>query len=854
MRDELPVTRDDRSSRIVQSSNLTETLTGVAGAEQVLGIEGMTCASCVRRVERALQKVPGVGEATVNLATERAVVRYDPAQAAVPELVEAVEAAGYEARVPVDDAGVRLTTLDIEGMTCASCVRRVERALGKVPGVEAVSVNLATEQAAVEGSAPLPALLAAVQGAGYRGTLDESEQALVAETDDLVGRQSRAAHRRLLDIALGTVFTVPLLILSMVFMDRFPGENVLLLVLALPVWAYVGRSFHLGAIRALRHGAANMDTLVSLGATTAFLYSVWATFFEPHAVTYFDTAAAIVTLISVGKYLEVRARADAGAAIKRLAGLSAKSAHVLHDGIEVEVPLRQVRVGDVLIVRPGEKIPVDGIVLEGEASLDESMITGESLPVRREPGDDVVGGSIDADGVLIMRATRVGQDTALARIIHLVEQAQTAKAPAQRLADQISQYFVPTVLLIAAGTFGGWVLTGHSGTVAMIVAVAVLVIACPCALGLATPAAIMVGTGRGAANGILIKGGESLERMRLINDVVLDKTGTITNGRPVVTDVVSVSGNPGSAQQDILRLAASVESGSEHPLGRAVVERARAEGLAPEPVTGFRAIAGGGVEAVADGCTVVMGNPRFLAERNVAIDGQRSQIEVLQARGQTVMGVAVDGTLAGLIALADTVKAGSPAAIQALHAMGLEVTMLTGDNQRSADAIAREVGVDRVIAEVRPEDKVAEVRRLQAEGKIVAMAGDGVNDAPALAQADAGIAMGTGTEVAMDAAAVTLVKGDLEKLPLAIDLSRATMRVIRQNLFWAFFYNVTLIPLAVFGKISPIFAAAAMALSSVTVVSNALRLRGTRSATLVASGIFLLAIVLVSWGVAVSFH
>jgi Cu+-exporting ATPase len=853
MRDELQVTRDERSSRAAHSSNPGQTLTDEATAEQTLDVEGMTCASCVGRVERKLRKVPGVREAVVNLATERAVVRYDPGDVAVPELVQAVEAAGYTARVPVEQ-GTSETRLNIEGMTCASCVRRVERALGKVPGVKSVSVNLATEQAAVEGSASLPALLGAVQGAGYRATLDESGQELAAETDDLVARQNRAARRRLLDIVLGAAFTVPLLILSMVFMNRFQGENLLLLVLALPVWAYVGRSFHLGAIRALWHGAANMDTLVSLGASTAFLYSVWATFFEPHAVTYFDTAAAIITLISVGKYLEARARASAGAAIKQLAGLSAKSAHVLHEEIEVEIPLRQVRVGDVLLVRPGEKVPVDGIVLDGEASVDESMITGESIPVRREPGDEVVGGSIDADGVLTMRATRVGQDTALARIIHLVEQAQTSKAPAQRLADQISQYFVPIVLLIAAGTFAGWVLSGHSGIAAMIAAVAVLVIACPCALGLATPAAIMVGTGRGAANGILIKGGESLERMRLITEVVLDKTGTITNGRPTVTEVVNVTDDSVAAQHDILRLAASVESGSEHPLGRAVVERARTEGLALRPVAGFRAIPGGGVEAAADGRNVVMGSPRFLADRNVAIDGQSSQVRALQTRGQTVMGVAVDGNLTGLIALADTIKEGSPSAIRALHAMGLQVTMLTGDNQRTADAIAREAGVDRVVAEVRPEDKVAEIRRLQAEGKIVAMAGDGVNDAPALAQADAGIAMGTGTDVAMDAAAVTLVKGDLEKLPLAIELSRSTMRVIRQNLFWAFFYNVVLIPLAVFGKISPIFAAAAMALSSVTVVSNALRLRGTRSATLIATGIFILAVVLVGWGVAVSFR
>jgi len=830
-----------------------EAFSDFATAEQALDIDGMTCASCVRRVERKLQNVPGVEEVSVNLATEKAVVRYDPAKAGVPELVKAVEAAGYGAQVPVEETGAE-TRFDIEGMTCASCVRRVERALAKVPGVDAVSVNLATEQAAVRGAATLPALLSAVQGAGYQATLTESGQELAAETEDLVAHQGRAARRQLWDIVLGAVLTIPLLVLSMFFMDRFPAENFLLLALALPVWAYVGRSFHLGAVRALRHGTANMDTLVSLGATVAFLYSVWATFFQAHAVTYFDTAAAIITLIAVGKYLEARARANAGATIKRLAGLSAKSAHVLYDGTEVEVPLEVVRVRDVLIVRPGEKIPVDGVVLEGEASVDESMITGESVPVQRDPGDEVVGGSINTDGLLTMRAIRVGKDTALARIIHLVEQAQTSKAPAQRLADQISQYFVPAVLLIAAGTFVGWVLTGHSGTEAMIAAVAVLVIACPCALGLATPAAIMVGTGWGAANGILIKGSESLERMRLVNDVVLDKTGTITEGRPSVTSVIALPDDTEERGREVLQLAASVESGSEHPLGRAVVAQAQAEGITLAPVTGFRAIAGGGVEASVDGRRVVIGSPRFLVGRNVALNGHGETVSTLQERGQTVIGVAVDGTLEGLIGLADTVKAGSKAAITALHAAGLEVTMLTGDNERTAATIAEEVGVDRVFADVRPEDKAAKIRRLQADGKVVAMAGDGVNDAPALAQADAGIAMGTGTEVAMDAATITLVKGDLEKLPLAIELSRATMRVIRQNLFWAFFYNVILIPLAVFGKISPIFAAAAMAVSSVTVVSNALRLRGTRTATITAAGIFLLAVALVTWGVAVSFN
>ena len=746
--------------------------------------------------------------------------------------------------------------LAIEGMTCASCVRRVERSLAKVDGVAEVSVNLATEQALVHGSAPAPALLAAVERAGYHARLIEAEQT-DREADELLGRQARIARRRQIDIVVGASLTAPLLILSMLFMNRFSGENVLLLALAFPVWAYVGRNFHLGAIRATRHGTANMDTLVSLGSSAAFLYSVWSTFFQANAETYFDTAAAIVTLISVGKYLEAVARNRAGQAIKRLASLGARSARLLHDGVEVEVPLARVQVGDLLLVRPGEKIPLDGRVVEGRASVDESMISGESLPVERGAGDEVVGASINVDGFLTVQVTRVGKDTALARIIHLVEQAQTSKAPAQRLADQISQYFVPAVLLVAAATYLGWVFSGHSAVQAMIAAVAVLVIACPCALGLATPTAIMVGSGRGAENGILIRGGESLERLRLIDEVVLDKTGTITLGRPVVTQIVSFGsgGAEGRPEAALLQLVASVERGSEHPLARAVVERARADGLDTQlAVSNFASIAGGGVQATLGDRPILIGNRRLLVERGIDLDKHLQAIEALEAGGQTVMVVAVNNRVTGAITLADAVKDGSAAAVQELHAMGIEVTMLTGDNARTAAAIARQVGIDRVQADVRPEDKAAEVVRLQRAGKIVAMAGDGINDAPALAQADAGIAMGTGTDVAMEAADVTLVKGDLRSLALAIALSRATMRVIRQNLFWAFFYNVILIPLAMFGKISPIFAAAAMALSSVTVVSNSLRLRGTRGATITAAAVFAIALILVAWGISVSFR
>jgi Cu+-exporting ATPase len=695
----------------------------------------------------------------------------------------------------------------------------------------------------VEGSASVADLLAAVERAGYHATVIEQEGD-GSQANDLVAQQARTARGHLIDIAIGTTLTIPVLILSMGFANAFPNEDVLLLVLTLPVWAYVGRSFHLGALRGLRHGAVNMDTLVSLGSSAAFVYSSWVVLSHSGADTYFDTAAVIVTLILIGKYLEARARSQANSAIKRLGGLSAKAARVVHEGVEVELPLSQVRLGDMLIVRPGEKIPVDGVVVSGRASVDESMISGESVPVEHEPGDEVTGATIAVDGMLTVRATRVGKDTALARIIRLVERAQSDKAPAQRLADQISQYFVPVVLAISAITLVGWLATGHSSAEAMTAAVAVLVIACPCALGLATPTAIMVASGRGAENGILMRGGEALERMRLVNEVILDKTGTLTVGRPAVMQVLPFQGlgSPEKSRRELLRLAAIAEYGSEHPLARAVQERAQADAIdLDDAAAGFMSIAGGGIAATVDGRRILIGNRRLLTVHGIGLSGHDTDIDQLELEGQTVALIAADGELVGAIAIADTVKEGSAQAVRELHEQGMEVTMVTGDNARSAALIASQTGVDRVIADVGPEEKVIEVKRLQAGGKIVAVAGDGINDAPALAQADAGIAMGTGTDVAMEAAAVTLVKGDLRSLPLAIRLSKATVRTIRQNLFWAFFYNVLLIPLAAVGLINPIFAAAAMALSSVTVVSNSLRLRGTPQATAVAIGAFLLA-------------
>ena len=744
--------------------------------------------------------------------------------------------------------------LRVEGMTCASCVRRVERTVGKVPEVVDASVNLATETATIHGFASVDALMAAVERAGYHAAVIEHDMGESAQPD-IVEEQARQARRHLIDIAIGATLSLPVLILSLGFANSFPRENLLLLVLTLPVWAYVGRAFHIAAMRGIRHGSVNMDTLVSLGSSTAFLYSAWVTFFQSGGDTYFDTAALIITLILLGKYLEARARSQASSAIKRLAGLSAKSAIVLRDGVEVEVPVSRVRPGDLLIVRPGTKIPVDGIIISGRASVDEAMITGESMPVDRGPEDDVVGATIPMDGALTMRATRVGADTALARIIRLVERAQAEKAPAQRLADQISQYFVPVVLAISAVTFAAWVTTGHSTATAMVAAVAVLVVACPCALGLATPTAIMVASGRGAEHGILMRGGEALERLHAINEVILDKTGTLTEGRPSVTDILSFDGSPGDSDGDreLLALAALAEHGSEHPLARAIVERAEHENLMVngDKVTEFVSIAGGGVEATVSGQRVLLGNRRFFAERGLAVFDHERDIDTLESHGRTVVLVAVMGHLIGAFGVADTVKEGSADAVSELHRLGLGVTMVTGDNLASASSIARQTGIDRVIAEVHPAGKAHEVQRLQALGKVVAVAGDGINDGPALAQADAGIAMGTGTDVAMQAAAVTLVKGDLRMLPFAIRLSRATVRTIRQNLFWAFFYNILLIPLAAFGLINPIFAAAAMALSSVTVVSNSLRLRGTRRATIIAAAAFLVAVAVVATGLAI---
>ena len=849
----------------------------------LLALEGMTCASCAMRIEKGLKKAPGVKEASVNLATERATVTYDPVQTSVEQLVQKVDAVGYKATplvVPLEKPSEPApeteahASFDLEGMTCASCAMRIEKGLKKLPGVLEASVNLANEQASVTYDpirTGIEQMVRSVEAVGYKAIpqapapqkpSQEGEGSAVAggsatplssvlrEDEQSQRKQAEITRKRTL-LILGIALTLPVVILSMFFMNRFPGENLLLLVLTTPVWAVVGWEFHRGAIKTLRHASANMDTLISVGSTAAYVMSVVATFFPQivGGVTFYDTTALIVTLIFLGKYLEARAKGQTNAAIKKLIGLQARTAHVVRGGEVLELPIEQVRVGDSLVVRPGEKIPVDGEVLSGLSSVDESMITGESIPVEKTVGEPLIGATINQRGLLHMRATKVGADTVLASIIRLVEQAQGSKAPIQRLADTISGIFVPVVLVIAALTFTGWAIAGallgtsaagmatasNPWIVAIIAAVAVLVVACPCALGLATPTAIMVGTGKGAEQGILIKGGESLERIQAVRAVLLDKTGTVTRGKPELTDVVTVGDEDGRQAGEVLRLAASAEQGSEHPLAEAVVEGARARGLAlrasPER---FTSIAGRGLKATVEGHSVLIGTRRLMRERALAYQALEEQMAELEQGGKTTMLVAVDGEVVGLLAVADTVKVGSREAVEQLQAQGLQVWMITGDNRRAAQAVAAQVGIpaERVLPEVLPEDKAKQVKRLQEQGLVVAFAGDGINDAPALVQADAGIAMGTGTDIAMEASDITLVKGNLKSVATALALSRATLRTIKQNLFWAFAYNVVLIPTAILSPLipflrenAPIFAAAAMALSSVTVVSNSLRLR-----------------------------
>ncbi len=795
------VTAADLSAPAVQSAQLN--------------ITGMTCAACAARIEKNLNKVPGVQQASVNFASEKVTVVFDPSVADQGKLIETVRKTGY------DVANVKVE-LAISGMTCAACSARIEKNLNKAPGVAKASVNLASEKALIEitpGLATPEELIRIVEKTGYGAMLAVDRTGEEREDQRIAYRNLRVAFWS------GVILTLPLVVQMLSLF--IPGSGFMLPVwlqvtLATPVQFVVGWRFYKGAYHALRGGAPNMEVLVSLGTSAAYCFSLAVVVFRIPSALYFDSAALITTLILMGKVLEHKAKAQTSQAVRALVKLQPKTARVVRDGAETDVPVEQVVEGDEILVRPGESVPVDGIVQSGASSVDESMLTGESLPVSKSEGSAVFAATMNKTGAFRFRATKVGRDTALAQIIRMVDEAQGSKAPIQQLADKVSGIFFPIVLGVATATFLAWFFIAGF-THALIYAVAVLVIACPCSLGLATPTALMVGTGKGAELGVLIKGGEALQQAHRITTVVLDKTGTITRGKPMVTDVHPF----GVQEEELLQIAASVEAGSEHPLGAAIVDHARAQDVALASVNDVKAIPGYGVEATIEGARVLIGN-RSLMDR-AGIDRSEDYVDAAEweTQGKTALWVAQGGRLLGLIAVADTVRGTSAQAVADLRGMGIDVYMITGDNRRTAEAIASQVGLapDRVLAQVLPEQKADEVKKLQQQGKVVGMVGDGINDAPALATADVGFAIGTGTDAAIETADIALLRGDLESVVNSVKLAKATMRKIRQNLGWAFGYNTLGIPLAAFGVVSPVIAGAAMALSSVSVVTNSLLLR-----------------------------
>lgn len=811
-------------------------------------IEGMSCASCAQTVEKATAKLTGVSKATVNLATEKLNVEYDESKLSESDIQKAVADAGYEAV-----SNVQQRTFDIEGMTCASCAQTIEKATDKLTGVTKASVNLATEKMAVDFD---PSVLnvsditKAVADAGY-GAIEQVDSADIGDKDR--EKKQKQIKKMWYRFWLSAVFTVPLLYVAMghmlglplpTFLDPMMHPEIFAMVqlgLTIPV-LYLGRSFFTVGFKSLFKGHPTMDSLVALGTSAAVIYSLYGTVMiftgDPQftMALYYESAGVILTLITLGKYFEAVSKGKTSEAIKKLISLAPKNAHVFRNDQEMEIPVDSVRLDDTIIVRPGEKIPVDGVVIEGASAIDESMLTGESMPVEKKIGDKVIGASLNKNGSFRFKATKVGKDTALAQIIKLVEDAQGSKAPIAKMADKISGVFVPIVMVLAVLAGLAWYFLGQESWVfALTITISVLVIACPCALGLATPTAIMVGTGKGAENGVLIKSGDALETTHKLQTIIFDKTGTITEGKPKVTDVVTANG---MEQDELLRLAASAEKGSEHPLGEAIVNGAEEKNFTLAATEGFIAIPGYGIEVMIEGSRLLLGNKKLMDDRSITLGSLGAISDQLAEQGKTPMYIAKEDEIAGIIAVADTIKPNSSPAIKKLHQMGIEVVMITGDNKRTAQAIAKQVGIDRVLSEVLPEDKATEVMKLQKEGKKVAMVGDGINDAPALAQADIGIAIGSGTDVAMESADIVLMRSDLMDVPTAVELSKATIKNIKENLFWAFAYNTLGIPVAMgvlylFGGplLNPMIAGAAMSFSSVSVLLNALRLKGFKPST-----------------------
>ncbi|SOC43917.1 heavy metal translocating P-type ATPase [Ureibacillus acetophenoni] len=793
--------------------------------ESSIQITGMTCAACATRIEKGLNKMEGVEQATVNLALEKSTIKYDPSKLREVDFEQKIEALGY---------GVvkQKAEFDITGMTCAACATRIEKGLNRMEGIALANVNLALEKATIEfnpSEITVSDIIAKVEKLGYGAHQKQEDKEQVDYREKHIKDQQRK-------FIFSAILSLPLLwtmvghfsFTSFLYVPEFLMNPWVQMILATPVQFIIGRQFYVGAYKALRNGSANMDVLVAMGTSAAYFYSLYqaivtaGTHHAPHL--YFETSAVLITLILLGKLFEARAKGRSSEAIKKLIGLQAKTAIVVRDGIEKEVPLEEVMIGDTILVKPGEKIPVDGEVLEGTTAVDESMLTGESLPVDKNAGDVLYGSTINKNGFIKMKATKVGRDTALAQIIKVVEDAQGSKAPIQRMADQISGIFVPIVVGIAILTFLVWIIWVQPGqfTPALEVLIAILVIACPCALGLATPTSIMAGSGRAAEFGILFKGGEHLEQTQSIDTVVVDKTGTVTHGKPVLTDVLVADGQD---EEKFLSLIGAAEKQSEHPLAQAIVQGIQAKGIELGNTQFFETIPGYGVQATVSGQGVIIGTRKLMQQYGIDIKSILPVMEELERNGKTAMLAGINGQYAGLVAVADTIKDTSKEAIHRLQEMGIKVIMMTGDNERTAQAIGKEVGVDAVIAEVLPEGKAEEVKKLQDEGKKVAMVGDGINDAPALATADIGMAIGTGTDVAMEAADITLIRGDLNSIADAILMSRKTMSNIKQNLFWAFAYNTVGIPIAAIGLLAPWVAGAAMAFSSVSVVLNSLRLQ-----------------------------